>query len=164
MSLFENQTLSPGWTLGDALAVWYSLGHLALIVSLWEAFNDEAKISRILLPCRAMLPKHWSMSDGVCAKLRAVGEKTESATFASFNTCKDGTELLIFFSNYVRRILGTSAPSEHSTSENEPSGIRRQITDPILAASVCGMFIKVSTATKEFLEQVPIDWFSPKTS
>jgi hypothetical protein len=34
MSLFENQTLSPGWTLGDALAAWYSLGHLALIVSL----------------------------------------------------------------------------------------------------------------------------------
>jgi hypothetical protein len=162
MSLFENQTLSPGWTLGDALAVWYLLGHLALIVSLWEAFNDEAKISRILRPCRAMLPRHWSMSDGVCAKLRAVGEKTESATFASFNACKDGTELLIFFSHYVRKILGASAPSEHSAFENEPSGIR-QITDPILAASVCGMFIKVSTATKEFLEQVAIDWSSPKT-
>jgi hypothetical protein len=40
MSLFENQTLSPDWTLGDALIHWYSLGHLALIVSLWEAFND----------------------------------------------------------------------------------------------------------------------------
>jgi hypothetical protein len=164
MSLFENQTLSAGWTLGDALAVCYSLGHLALIVSLWEAFNDEAKISRILRPCRTMLPKHWGMSDGVYAKWRAVGEKTESVTFASFNACSDGTELLIFFSHYVRRILGASDPSEHSALENEPSGIRRQITDPILAASVCGMFIKASTATKEFLEQVPIDWFSPKTN
>jgi hypothetical protein len=162
MSLFEHQTLSPGWTLGDALAHWYSLGNLALLVALWEAFNDEAKISRILRPCRTMLPKHWSMSDDACAKLRAVGEKTESATFASFNACKDGTELLIFFSQYVRRILGASAPAEHSTSENELSGVRRQITDPILAASVCGLFIKFSTATKEFLEQTPIDWYSPK--
>jgi hypothetical protein len=163
MCLFENQTLSPGWTLGDALAVWYSLGHLALIVSLWEAFNDEAKISRILRPCRAMLPKHLSMPDGVCAKLRAIEGKTESAAFASFNACKDGTELLIFFSSYVRRILGASVPSEHSAFENELSGVRRQITDPILAASVCGLFIKFSTATKEFLERTPIDWYSPKT-
>ena len=163
MSLFENQMLSPGWTLGDALSYWYSLGNLALIISLWEAFNDEAKISRILRPCLTMLHKYWNMSDCVCAKLRAVGEKTESATFASFNACNDGTELLIFVSHYVRRILGSSAPSEHSTFENEPSGVRGRVTDPILAASVCGMFIKVSTATKEFLEQVPIDWFSPKT-
>ena len=164
ISLFENQTLSPGWTLGDALTHWYSLGNLALLLALWEAFNDEAKISRILGPCRTMFPKHWGLSDGMCAKLRAVGEKTESAMFASFNACNDGTELLIFFSRYVQRILGASDPSEHSAFENEPAGIRRQITDPILAASVCGMFIKVSTATKEFLEQVPIDWFSPKTS
>jgi hypothetical protein len=162
MTLFENQTLSPGWTLGDALSIWYSLGNLALLVALWEAFNNEAKISRILRPCRTMLPKHWGMSDAVYAKWRAVGEKTEFAAFASFNACKDGTELLIFFSHYVRRILGASAPSEHSAFENEVSGVRRQITDPILAASVCGMFIKCSTATKEFLEQVPIDWFSPK--
>jgi hypothetical protein len=163
MSLFENQTLLPGWTLGDALTHWYSLGNLALLLALWEAFNDEAKISRILGPCRTMFPKHWGLSDGMCAKLRAVGEKTESAMFASFNACNDGTELLIFFSHYVRRILGASDPSEQSALENEMSGVRRQITDPILAASVCGMFIKVSTATKEFLEQVPIDWFSPKT-
>jgi hypothetical protein len=61
MSLFENQTLSPGWTLGDAVAVWFSLGHLALIVSLWEAFNDEAKISRIFGPCRAMLLKQMEL-------------------------------------------------------------------------------------------------------
>jgi hypothetical protein len=162
MSLFENQTLSPGWTLGDALTHWYSLGNLALLVALWEAFNDEAKISRILRLCRTMLPKHWGMSDAVCAKLQAVGEKTESATFASFNACKDGTELLIFFSHYVRRISGASAPPEHSAFENEVSGVRRQITDPILAASVCGLFIKFSTATKEFLERTPIDWYSPK--
>ena len=43
MTLFEDQALSSDWTLGDALAVWYSLGNLALVVSLWEAFNDEAK-------------------------------------------------------------------------------------------------------------------------
>jgi hypothetical protein len=162
MSLFENQTLSPGWTLGDALAVWYSLGHLALIVSLWEAFNDEAKMSRILRPCRAMLLKQWNLSDEMCAKMQALAGKTEAAALASFNACNDGTELLIFFSQYVRRILGASATSEHSASENEPSGIRRQITDPILAASVCGFFMKFSTATKEFLERTPIDWYSPK--
>jgi len=52
MTLFENQALSSGWTLGDALAVWYSLGNLALVVSLWEAFSDEAKISRIIRLCQ----------------------------------------------------------------------------------------------------------------
>jgi len=58
MTLFEDQALSSDWTLGDALAVWYSLGNLALVVSLWEAFNDEAKISRITRLCQMFLQKH----------------------------------------------------------------------------------------------------------
>jgi hypothetical protein len=165
MTLFEDQALSSDWTLGDALAVWYSLGNLALVVSLWEAFNDEAKISRITRLCQMFLQKQWGMSNEICAKYRVVIEKTEAAAFASFNACKNGTGLLVFFSRYVGRMLGTSLPfAEHSTLEDDPSNVRYQITDPILAASVCGLFIKFCTATKEFLEQAPIDWFSPRVS
>jgi hypothetical protein len=165
MTLFEGQALSSARTLGDALAVWYSLGNLALVVSLWEAFNDEAKTSRIIRLCQIMLPKHWGMSDEICAKFRVVIEKTEAAAFASFNACKNATELLIFFSRYVSRMLGTSLPfAEHRGFENEPSHVGYQVTDPILAASVCGLFVKFCTATKEFLEQAPIDWFSPRVS
>jgi hypothetical protein len=165
MTLFEDQALSSDWTLGDALAVWYSLGNLALVVSLWEAFNDEAKISRITRLCQMFLQKQWGMSNEICAKYRVVIEKTEAAAFASFNACKNGTGLLVFFSRYVGRMLGTSLPfAEHGTFEDDPSNVRYQITDPILAASVCGLFIKFCTATKEFLEQAPIDWFSPRVS
>ena len=165
MTLFENQALSSDWTLGDALAVWYSLGNLALVVSLWEAFNDETKTSRIIRLCQTILPKHWGMSEEICAKFRVVMEKTEAAAFASFNACKDGTGLLVFFSRYVGRMLGTSLPfAEHSTFEDDPSDVRYQISDAILAASVCGLFIKFCTATKEFLEQASIDWFSPRVS
>jgi hypothetical protein len=165
MTLFEDQVLSSDWTLGDALAVWYSLGNLALVISLWEAFNDEAKISRITRLCQMFLQKQWGMSNEICAKYRVVIEKTEAAAFASFNACKSGTGLLGFFSRYVGRMLGTSLPfAEHSTFEDDPSNVRYQITDPILAASVCGLFIKFCTATKEFLEQAPIDWFSPRVS
>jgi hypothetical protein len=163
MTLFEDQALSSDWTLGDALAVWYSLGNLALVVSLWEAFNDEAKISRITRLCQMFLQKQWGMSNEICAKYRVVIEKTEAAAFASFNACNNGTGLLVFFSRYVGRMLGTSLPfAEHSTFEDDPSHVRYQITDPILAASVCGLFIKFCTATKKFLEQAPIDWFSPR--
>lgn len=165
MTLFEDQALSSNWMLGDALAVWYSLGNLALVVSLWEAFSDEAKISRITRLCHMFLPKQWGMSNEICAKYRVVIEKTEAAAFASFNACKNGTGLLVFFSRYVGRMLGTSLPfAEHSTFEDDPSDVRYQITDPILAASVCGLFIKFCTATKEFLEQAPIDWFSRRVS
>jgi hypothetical protein len=163
ISLFEDQTLPSGWTLGDALAVWYSLGNLALVVSLSEAFSDEAKISRTTRLCQMLLPKQWGMSNEICAKFRVVIEKTEAAAFASFNACNNATELLVFFSRYVSRMLGTSLPfSQHSTFEDEPSDVRYQITDSILAASVCGLFIKFCTATKEFLDQAPIDWSSPK--
>ena len=165
MTLFEDQALSSDWTLGDALAVWYSLGNLALVVSLWEAFNDEAKISRITRLCQMFLQKQWGMSNEICAKYRVVIEKTEAAAFASFNACKNGTGLLVFFSRYVGRMLGTSLPfAEHSTLEDDPSNVRYQITDPILAASVCGLFVKFCTATKEYLEQAPIDWSPPKAS
>jgi hypothetical protein len=165
INLFEDHELSSGWTLGDALAAWFSLGNLALVVSLSEAFNDEAKSSLIIRFCQILLLKHWGMSNEICAKFRVLVERTEAAAFASFNACKDGTELLVFFSRYVGRMLGTSLPfAEHSTLEDDPSNVRYQITDPILAASVCGLFIKFCTATKEFLEQAPIDWFSPRVS
>ena len=159
INLFEDHELSSGWTLGDALAAWFSLGNLALVVALWEAFNDEAKSSLIIRFCQILLPKHWGMSDEICAKFRVLIERTEDAAFTSFNACKDATELLVFFSRYVSRMLGTSLPfAEHSGFENEPSHVRYQVTDPILAASVCGLFVKFCTATKEFLEQTPIDW------
>jgi hypothetical protein len=165
MNLFEDHELSSGWTLGDALAAWFSLGNLALVVALWEAFNDEAKSSLIIRFCQILLPKHWDMSLEICAKFRVLIERTEAAAFASFNACKNGNELLVFFSRYVARMLGTSLPfAEHSAFEDELSDVRYQITDPILAASVCGLFIKFCTATKEFLEQAPIDWFSPRVS
>jgi hypothetical protein len=163
INLFEDHELSSGWTLGDALAAWFSLGNLALVVALSEAFNDEAKSSLIIRFCQILLPKHWGMSHEICAKFRVLIERTEAAAFASFNACKDGTELLVFFSRYVSRMLGTSLPfAEHSTFEDDPSAVRYQITEPILATSVCGLFIKFCTATKEYLEQAPIDWSPPK--
>ena len=163
MNLFEDRELSSGWTLGDALAAWFSLGNLALVVALWEAFNDEAKSSLIIRFCQILLPKHWGMSNEICAKFRVLIERTEAAAFASFNACKNGNELLVFFSRYVARMLGTSLPfAEHSAFEDELSDVRYQITDPILAASVCGLFVRFCTATKEFLEQAPIDWSPPK--
>jgi hypothetical protein len=165
INLFEDHELSSGWTLGDALAAWFSLGNLALVVSLAEAFNDEAKSSLITRFCQILLPKHWGMSNEICAKFRVLIERTEAAAFASFNACKDGTELLVFFSRYVGRMLGTPLPfSQHSGFENEPSHVTYQVTDPILAASVCGLFVKFCTATKEYLEQAPIDWSPPKAS
>jgi hypothetical protein len=100
-------------------------GNLALVVSLWEAFNDETKTSRIIRLCQTMLPKNWGMSYEICAKFRVVIENTEAAAFASFNACKGGTGLLIFFSRYVGRMLGTSLPfAEHSTFEDDPSDVR----------------------------------------
>ena len=163
INLFEDHELSSGWTLGDALAAWFSLGNLALVVSLSEAFNDEAKSSIIIRFCQILLPKHWGMSNEICAKFRVLIERTEAAAFASFNACKNGTELLVFFSRYVGRMLGTSLPfAEHNGFENESSNLRHQVTDPILAAAVCGLFVKFCTATKEYLEQAPIDWSPPK--
>ena len=163
INLFEDHELSSGWTLGDALAAWFSLGNLALVVSLAEAFNDEAKSSIIIRFCQILLPKHWGMSLEICAKFRVLIERTEAAAFASFNACKNGNELLVFFSRYVARMLGTSLPfAEHSAFEDELSDVRYQITDPILAASVCGLLVKFCTATKEYLEQAPIDWSPPK--
>ena len=163
MNLFEDHELSSGWTLGDALAAWFSLGNLALVVALWEAFNDETKSSLIIRFCQILLPKHWGMSNEICAEFRVLIERTEAAAFASFNACKNGNELLVFFSRYVARMLGTSLPfAEHSAFEDELSDVRYQITDPILAASVCGLFVKFCTATKEYLEQAPIDWSPPK--
>jgi hypothetical protein len=138
INLFEDHELSSGWTLGDALAAWFSLGNLALVVSLAEAFNDEAKSPLIIRFCQILLPKHWGMSNEICAKFRVLIERTEAAAFASFNACKDGTELLVFFFAIREQNVGYIAA--HLKMNYRLSDIRLQTL--FLAASVCGLFVK----------------------
>jgi len=161
-NLFKDQTLSEAWTVGDALTVWYSLGHLVLVVAAWRAYNDKSTVFQILDHCRPLLLKHWNVSEDVCDKLRTVVNETEAAAFAAFTGCKDGDDLLRFFSRYVSGILGAPVPfSDRSRFEDELMGIKYRGIDPILNATVCNLFVGVCIATKELLEKSSIDWNSP---
>ncbi len=161
----KGRNLAEGWTLGDALAVWYSLGHLALVVAAWQAYKERTQVFGILDHCRPRVLKHWNVPGDIVEKLRTVVNETEAAAVASFTSCKDGNDLSRFFSRYVSWILGTPVPfSERSIFEDQLMGIKYQGLDPILHATVCTLFVGVCTATKELLEQCRkggMDWHSP---
>src|SRR5579859_4140204 len=91
--LFKDSTLSEGWTVRDALPVWFSLGNLALVAAVWTTYDDSTSASRIISRCRSLLQKHWNMPENVFEKLRAIIAETEASAFASFVRCKDGKDL-----------------------------------------------------------------------
>src|SRR5882762_3118609 len=146
--LFQNATLSEGWTLTDAIAVWYSLGNLALVVAVWTTYDDKTKAPPIIDHCRSMLRKIWNMPEDVFEKFLTVVRETEASAFAAFTGCMDGRGLMEFFGRYVSRILGAPVPfSQRSHFEDEMMGIKYR-TDIGLEASVCQFFIDTSTAVK----------------
>jgi hypothetical protein len=149
--LFKDATLSEGWTLNDALPVWYSLGNLALLIAVWTTYNDAAKATPIISRCRSLLQKHWKMSEDVFEKLRAVIAETEASAFASFVRCKDGKDLMLFFHRYVSRICGAPVPfSERSMFEDHMMGIK-YVENLFTEAAVCGFFVDTCGRTKGFL-------------
>jgi hypothetical protein len=151
--LFEDATLSEGWTTRDALPVWYSLGNLALVVAVWTTYDDTTKATRIISRCRSLLQKHWNMSEDVFEKLRAVIAETEASAFASFVRCKDGKDLMRFFARYGSRICGAPVPfSERSSFEDDMMGIK-YVHNLFTEAAVCKFFIDTCGRMKGFLNR-----------
>ena len=93
--LFGEQVLPERWSLDEALAVWYSLGHLALVVAAWRAYNNNTKVSRVLDHCRPRLLKDWRSPEGVLDQLRTIVNQTEAEAFACFTKCTAGADLSV---------------------------------------------------------------------
>lgn len=155
-NLFQSATFSEGWTLSDALAAWYSLGNLALVVVAWTTYDDKIKAPLIIDHCRSMLQKRWDMPKDVFEKFLSVVEETEASAFVAFTGCKGGIDLSRFFHRYVSRILGAPVPfSERSLFDDEMMGIKYR-GDLALEAAVCQFFIDVCTLLKKSLEKYPL--------
>ncbi|HWW13252.1 MAG TPA: hypothetical protein VN310_01220 [Candidatus Dormibacteraeota bacterium] len=150
--LFQDQTLPGGWTMGAAFAVWCSLGNLALVIAAWQTYDDQTSVFRIIDSCRPKLIKHWKLSGDILEKLRAVVNETEATAVSAFGACKTGSDLSLFFRRYVSRILGAPvAFTGQSVREDLLSGISYQGDDPVLAATVCDLFVQTCTSVKRLL-------------
>jgi hypothetical protein len=151
-NLFKGQSMAEGWTIGDALAVWYSLGHFALVVAAWSAYNDRTQVFNLTDLCRPRLVKYWNVPPDVLDRLRTVVNETEAAAFASYSRCNKSKDLSLFFSRYVSRILGAPVPfSERDMFEDQLMGIKYLGSDPILCIAVCKLFVGVCVEIKELL-------------
>jgi hypothetical protein len=150
--LFQDQTLAGGWTMGAAFAVWCSLGNLALVIATWQTYDDQTSVFRIIDSCRPRLIKHWKLSGDILEKLRTVVNETEATAVSAFGACKAGSDLSLFFQRYVSRILGSPvAFTGRSVREDLLSGINYQGNNPILAATVCDLFVQTCTSVKRLL-------------
>jgi hypothetical protein len=155
--LFEDKPLSSGWQLGNALAVWYSLGHFALAVAAWTSYNEPDKVSRILDLCRPALSKQWNLSEGMIELVRKSVNETEAEAFKSFVGCESEIELGRFFARWVSRILGAPIPfSRRTVFDDQLMGLKYVGVDPILHALLCHQFISVCGATKRLLYEITI--------
>lgn len=148
--LFQSARLSEGWAMDDALAAWYSLGNLALVISVRTSCG-QANAPTMINRCRRVLRKYWNMPEELFEKMLAIVKDTEASAVAAFAGCKDGSSLATFFARYVSRILGAPVRfSERTKLEDEMRGIRYR-NDIALEAAVCQLFIVVCTAAKELL-------------
>ncbi len=159
VQLFSGAQAAEGWTADDALAAWYSLGNLALVVSTWTVYNDRARAPRIIARARAVLQRRWELTDDLFGRMRAAIDETEASALRAFMSCKEGADLSRFFARYVSRILGAPVPfSQRTVFEDEMAGIIYMGDDPILHAAVCRTFVDVCSSAREVLERTPVDW------
>jgi hypothetical protein len=150
--LFKHEQLCEGWTVDDALAVWYSLGHVAFVVAIWQSYKDRNKAYDMIDGCRYGLEMRWRLSDSLAKKVRAVVNETQGAAVKGFGNCKSGSDLSLFFHRYVSRILGAPIPFDgNSEIADMLSGLRYRGNDPVLIATVCDLFVKVRTSVKQEL-------------
>jgi hypothetical protein len=153
LHFFGDKTFSAGWTYNDALAVWFSLGNLALVIAVWQEQKTGVEFAnRAIDLVRAELLKQWRMPDLVFAKLQAALAETEEQAFKAFTTCTTGIELELFFSRYVSWILGYPVPfSGVSRFEDEVMGIRNQGTDIFQNAALSEVFVSLLVEIKQYL-------------
>lgn len=145
---FGNQTLAEGHTLNDALAAWYSLANLELVLAAWTAFNDGDKAGCVISLTRAALQKHWNMPKESFERMRAIVEKTEAFSVVAYSNCNSGTDLYRFFDRYFWMILGGPLISESTNQERTGS------LDLPSEAALSGRFLELLAADKKFL----VEW------
>lgn len=145
---FGNQTLAEGQTLNDALAAWYSLANLELVLAAWAAFKDGARAGCIIGLTRVALQKHWNITKETSERLRMIVEKTEASSVAAFSKCDSGADLHLFFSRYIWMILGGPFISESMNKERPGS------FDLPFEAGLSVRFLDSLTADKKFLSEL----------
>ncbi len=152
---FGDEHLAVGWSESDALAAWYSLGNLALVISVWQHYREHHRASTMIDLVRSKLTGHWAMPDATFERLTLLLEETEEQSVRSFNSCRNGQELSRFFGRYVSLILGAPVPfTDRSDFEYELLGVQHLGKDPAKIASLTGPFVSLVTATKRFLKTV----------
>jgi hypothetical protein len=145
---FGNQKLAEGHTLNDALAAWYSLANLQLVIAAWAAFKDGEKADCIIDLTRVALQRHWSLPNDALEKLRTIVEKTEAFSVAAYSSCGSGMDLHRFFDQYIWMILGGPLISESANKERTGS---RDLASEV---ALCQLFLDSLAADKKFL----VEW------
>lgn len=108
---FEGRITAEGWTIEQALAMWFALAHLALVVAATKAYGGEQEaISRVVRLCEPYLMKRWSMPIGISIMFQSAVERSETEAFAALSACATGHDLAEFESRYTDRILGVPVP------------------------------------------------------
>jgi eukaryotic-like serine/threonine-protein kinase len=110
-SVINGEEQDPNWTVDDALAVWYSIADVAMVLSVNRAFKgDRARMDRFYNLCRPALARQWNIPRPVLEKLKIVIASTEEMGLRFFEETKGGDDLLRFFNWYANRILGVPIP------------------------------------------------------
>jgi hypothetical protein len=162
MDLFQQYTLPENWSVGDALAVWCSLGNLVLVLVAWEIGKGQTKAFRIIDHGRSTLLTHWNLSGSTRDRHIDFVNKTEASAVATYIKCKTGDDLRLFFTRYVSCILGKPVEfSQQGFLEDLLKDVHYGDGDMILAATVCDIFVTAHNTSRELLTGALIDWNSP---
>ena len=107
----KKQITAEGWTIEQALAMWFALAHPALVVAATKAYAGEQEaISRVVRLCEPYLMKRWSVPMGISIMFQSAVERSESEAFAALSACATGHDLATFEIRYTDRILGVPVP------------------------------------------------------
>jgi hypothetical protein len=167
--LFGEETFPAGWSLSDALGVWYSLGNLALVIAVWSVSDwDQRKRFRIIDHGRLALIKQCGISGSTRDRLMTFINETEGSAIASYKRWVDSYRNKsekyspIFFTRYVSCILGNPVEfSQREYLEDILKGVHYGPGKMALDTAVCGMLGTAVSEPLELFRKTPINWDVP---
>ena len=138
-----SDTMPGGSTVSDALAIWYSLGHLCFMVSV-NAIETKPKLASAILDSEfERLIKSWDMPKQTYVKFHSFNQENLRQIMAEYNAAvsQDPPNLRVLFNHFVSAILGYQVSfSDRTLGESLLRG-RRVNEDIALTTAVGILFV-----------------------
>jgi hypothetical protein len=153
--LFRNKTLAANWTHNDALAIWYCLGYLCLLLSVNSAEVQESTGSVLLDSGLKGLLEVWEMPGSTYQRFASFNRAKLMPALSLYSSISNANEFRQFFGLFASEILGQDvafSPGSLTVLAQLLQGNRPNY-DISLHQTICSMFVATQNEVGDYIRK-----------